>query len=220
MAKGVWAIRCKVCCTTQYGPPHGTTCFICEQEGLKYCSNCEQILSVDAFYSRPDTGKRMSLCIDCYTNKRNNANKTRGDRALFVYRRNEQSRQAKQRKYATEEGRVCEIARCHERRSQLAGSYTPAELIECLDFFNNSCAYCGEASPLTVDHIIPIFAGGSNNIYNIVPACQRCNSSKQHHSIFDWFPSKEFYTPERLIRINQWFKIKGKEVVPNGFAKY
>ena len=51
-------------------------------------------------------------------------------------------------------------------------------------------------------------------------ACQRCNSSKQRHSIFDWFPDKVFYTTERLISINQWFKTKSKEVVPNGFAKY
>lgn len=210
MPKGVWAIKCKVCNKTEYGPPHGTTCFYCETEGLKYCAGCDTTLPLDAFYRRPDTGKVMSLCICCYTAKRNLYNTSRADKAQFILRRNLQSRQCKQRLYTTDEGRIKEIARCHERRSVVSGSYTPAELVECLDFFNNSCAYCGKQEALSVDHVIPIFSGGSNSIYNIVPACQSCNSSKQHHSIFEWFPKKPFYTPERLIKINQWFKTKSK----------
>lgn len=32
--------------------------------------------------------------------------------------------------------------------------------------------------PLTRDHVIPLSAGGSNDISNIVPACLRCNQTK------------------------------------------
>ena len=31
---------------------------------------------------------------------------------------------------------------------------------------------------LTIDHVVPISAGGSNNPSNLMPCCRRCNSSK------------------------------------------
>jgi hypothetical protein len=45
--------------------------------------------------------------------------------------------------------------------------------------YNYSCAYCGQTLfKLTKDHIIPVALGGTDEIDNIVPACQRCNSMK------------------------------------------
>jgi 5-methylcytosine-specific restriction endonuclease McrA len=34
---------------------------------------------------------------------------------------------------------------------------------------------CGEAKPLTVDHVVPVSKGGSNDISNIQPLCLECN---------------------------------------------
>lgn len=36
----------------------------------------------------------------------------------------------------------------------------------------------GRTSPVTVDHVMPLSRGGSNDISNIQPMCHRCNSSK------------------------------------------
>jgi len=45
--------------------------------------------------------------------------------------------------------------------------------------YDNKCFYCGKATKLTKDHVIPIILGGSDDIGNIVPACGHCNSKKQ-----------------------------------------
>ena len=45
-----------------------------------------------------------------------------------------------------------------------------------------ACGYCGHAAEdgaqLTLDHLRPYSAGGSNDPSNLVTCCQRCNSSR------------------------------------------
>jgi hypothetical protein len=44
-----------------------------------------------------------------------------------------------------------------------------------------TCAYCGRSGRnlrLTIDHIMPVSRGGSNEIGNLVTACRACNLSK------------------------------------------
>jgi 5-methylcytosine-specific restriction endonuclease McrA len=43
---------------------------------------------------------------------------------------------------------------------------------------SNQCVYCGTREDLTIDHVVPRSAGGKDNWYNLVTACQRCNSKK------------------------------------------
>lgn len=46
------------------------------------------------------------------------------------------------------------------------------------------CKSCGQTnveSHLTIDHIIPLAGGGSNDISNLQTLCQSCNQSKQHY---------------------------------------
>ena len=51
------------------------------------------------------------------------------------------------------------------------------------------CAYCHyQHNPdrLTIDHILPITKGGSNNISNICLACWRCNLTKHARTLEEW----------------------------------
>jgi 5-methylcytosine-specific restriction endonuclease McrA len=42
-----------------------------------------------------------------------------------------------------------------------------------------TCHYCGEfGGKLTVDHLVPIAKGGSNELSNLVAACEECNKDK------------------------------------------
>jgi len=40
------------------------------------------------------------------------------------------------------------------------------------------CNRCGSEKDLTVDHIIPLAKGGSNDLSNFQTLCRRCNSRK------------------------------------------
>ena len=47
----------------------------------------------------------------------------------------------------------------------------------------NKCINCGSTVDLTIDHIIPKCAGGTNAIDNLQTLCLRCNSIKGHRNI-------------------------------------
>lgn len=44
--------------------------------------------------------------------------------------------------------------------------------------YKGRCAYCGRKAKLTQDHVQPLSNGGGTTAFNIVPACQSCNSAK------------------------------------------
>ncbi len=48
-----------------------------------------------------------------------------------------------------------------------------------LDRDRHSCQSCGISETLTIDHIIPLNLGGSNDLSNLQTLCQSCNSSKR-----------------------------------------
>jgi hypothetical protein len=50
---------------------------------------------------------------------------------------------------------------------------------------NHVCRYCGVAAPdvpLTVDHVVPVALGGTDDPTNLVAACQPCNAGKSSSS--------------------------------------
>lgn len=50
-----------------------------------------------------------------------------------------------------------------------------------------SCSYCGkETMQITVDHIVPLYLGGSSDLKNLTVACHSCNSSKGRKTVEEW----------------------------------
>lgn len=72
----------------------------------------------------------------------------------------------------------------------LTGDFSVKQWNDLLEKHNHCCALCGEKKKLTVDHIIPLSKWEewskinkpnyrANDIENIQPLCQSCNSSKK-----------------------------------------
>jgi len=81
--------------------------------------------------------------------------------------------------------RFMEYRRRVKKRNN-GGSHTYQEWIALKDRYDNRCAKCGINESLvkiTEDHIKPISLGGSDNIDNIQPLCQSCNSQKSTKEI-------------------------------------
>ncbi len=70
--------------------------------------------------------------------------------------------------------------------------------------FGDRCAYCGSRpkAPLTVDHVLALSKGGLDEAANVIPACGRCNKSKNDSPVEAWFRRQPFFTEARwkLIR--------------------
>ncbi|XVU22525.1 HNH endonuclease [Actinoplanes sp. CA-054009] len=45
------------------------------------------------------------------------------------------------------------------------------------------CCICNSRLATTADHIVPLSRGGDNGIYNLRPACFRCNSGRGNRPI-------------------------------------
>ena len=76
----------------------------------------------------------------------------------------------------------------------------------CKEYFNYSCAYCGNTNNLTQEHVIPVTKGGSYSKNNIIPACITCNCSKQNEDINIWYKKQSFYDINKERKIYQYIQ--------------
>lgn len=58
-----------------------------------------------------------------------------------------------------------------------------------------SCVYCGSPAVERWDHLLPVVLGGETVIGNMVPACRRCDDSKQALPFDEWMTSKAKHSP-------------------------
>ncbi|QOP64288.1 HNH endonuclease [Microbacterium phage Quenya] len=68
------------------------------------------------------------------------------------------------------------------------------------------CIYCGRGAGLQVDHFVPEAMGGGSNVANLVPACDRCNQSKNGLEPQEWMdrvgvPQARQYALWRVIHL-------------------
>lgn len=194
------------------------TCNECLEIGLKWCSSCETVKPIEEFYKSRDS--LYGFCKECAC-KRSSQSRTNNhyyDRPEVKERTRIQQKQYRarpevkehirmhtaeyrRRQYATEEGRQKELIRCHNRRTKIKGTVTLTEWKETLEYFDNSCAYCGGTGKITQDHIVPVSEGGLNTKYNLVPACPFCNTSKNNRPLVQWYMKQPFATEERLQKV-------------------
>jgi len=63
-------------------------------------------------------------------------------------------------------------------RMQNAGTFPQKEWQSLCRVHGQRCVKCGSVGRLTVDHVLPLSQGGTNDIHNLQPLCRSCNSLK------------------------------------------
>jgi 5-methylcytosine-specific restriction endonuclease McrA len=72
------------------------------------------------------------------------------------------------------------------KEARLKGTHTPEQWESLKAEFGFRCVRCGHSDCwLDRDHIIPIYAGGSDAIDNLQPLCVACNCGKGGET-FNW----------------------------------
>lgn len=71
------------------------------------------------------------------------------------------------------------------------------------EYYGNKCANCGVTNELCFDHVVPLSAGGANQLWNGQPLCRACNTFKGQlqDNTTDWRPDQGRWVRE-LIRLN------------------
>lgn len=49
---------------------------------------------------------------------------------------------------------------------------------EVFRIYGKKCLCCNSTEKITIDHVVPVFLGGADNIGNLQPLCKSCNSKK------------------------------------------
>jgi len=84
----------------------------------------------------------------------------------------------------------------HQRRARLEGceinDFTKEQWAEVLAEFNYHCAYCLQpVDSFDMEHMTPISRGGNNTKTNVVPACRRCNVTKNKRTLLEYASALE-----------------------------
>lgn len=102
----------------------------------------------------------------------------------------------------------------YARKNSLVVDFEVDDWKSSLDYFGNSCAYCGKTnSRLEQEHFIPKSKGGNYVKNNIIPACRSCNSGKKDNNFYTWYKIQPFYSQGRERKILN-FVNKGKKESP------
>lgn len=81
-------------------------------------------------------------------------------------------------------------SRYKARKRNATGGHFFKDWVDLKSFYRNMCLCCKRQEPeilLTEDHIMPLSMGGSDDISNIQPLCNSCNTRK-HARVISYLP--------------------------------
>lgn len=145
------------------------------QDGHQFrCKSCQKA------WKQSEKGKQS---------KRQYARSEKGREAHKRYNQSQKGRENAKRFARTAKGRInkrriTEIRRT--RKTQAGGSYTTDQWYILCKFYDFCCLRCNKKLPfekLTLDHVKPVSKGGSSDIWNIQPLCNKCNRKKGNGEI-------------------------------------
>ena len=174
---------------------HGQPCKRCgstlRYTGDRTCVNCK-----NTWHKRQTPEKQDQLnakSLERYYQNR----EARLNQQKAYYQNNPDAQTARGRRYREKhrdsERRKAKTRRARKKQATLE-PWTDDQLKRLFNYFANSCVYCGVSGsnePLTLDHFVSLDRGGAHALYNIVPSCLSCNSSKGNKDAHQWAKSRD-----------------------------
>lgn len=177
-----------------------------EGQECSWCREWKPLTDYYAFTSkRDDYAGHLAECKECTKGRRKVAARQRegfrpnmpamGEDPLIVAARQVRFQQAGKGAEAYRKGRAKDPERyrnySQQRRALVANApvndLTGEQIAELMTAQAGICAYCHHfATPLVVEHIVPLARGGSHTLSNVVGACDRCNGEKHNRTPEEW----------------------------------
>lgn len=160
-------------------------CRACDSEiARKYrADNLEAVRASDKARHERDKGKRLAARREYRNRPEVKEHKKIYERSLLE--RNRERQYANHSRWIQKHPESA-VARKHRRRSHKrnnGGTFTGKQWVALKALYGGYCLRCGIRESLSADHVIPLAAGGSNDITNIQPLCLNCNRRKRTQTI-------------------------------------
>lgn len=174
--------------------------------------NSEKIREMDKKYNQINRDKRIEY-------KRTNRDRLRECDKLYKKKNRELIRE-QERRYRKRHPEIVrlrnkiKLQRYKAKVKRLPRDFTKDDWINCLEYFNNECAYCGVSGKnLEQDHFVPVNKGGGYTKDNIVPACKSCNGSKQDNDFEAWYSQQPFCDDFRKRKLLEYLNSRKELMV-------
>ncbi|WP_091019922.1 MULTISPECIES: hypothetical protein [Paenibacillus] len=213
----------------------------------KQCKDCGKTKDIESFYHNKKLNKHNQSyyhpeCKDCTklrtktwrsnnpdrqrenNNRRDRTPKRIAEKRLHAKRPESKKKQKEWResdfgkKYMSQFGK--------QRNEVKKHSISKEEWVNCKNYFNYECAYCG----LKSEHHLVMYRGlekiydfckdhfedsGSNFLDNCIPACRKCNSSKWTFDFEEWYRNYDHFDEKRYRKIVKWIVQDHKQYILN-----
>lgn len=179
---------------------------------LKQCNVCKNWKAISEYSPHPDHWDNLAHSCKTCSNKRNREfywgtlehqkersikyRKRHREEILKKgrewYRKNRKTKLKKNREWRKENPSASRAIwqRYKARRMNAEGDFTAEQWEKILKYYspNGKCLCCKTKKDLTIDHVRPLYMGGSNYPSNLQPLCQSCNASKGADKEIDYRP--------------------------------
>lgn len=175
-----------------------STCVACAKIHSAETEKTEHTKAVRKIYRATDKYIKLhSKCMEVYSRS------TRGKETQLKHKNTPKYKETLKRYLNSDNGKLNVKRAKYRRRIQIKENsvpYTVENLQKLVNIFGNVCVYCGGQWD-SIDHVVPLSKGGKDALHNLVPACRKCNSSKNAKDISEWYITQSFYNHKKHKQI-------------------
>lgn len=147
-----------------------------------YCLTCARI-------ARAEYRKRQSINIkkqqaDNY--QRNRAKRIEAARLYVLNLEHRKKKNESNKRWQTKNKALVAFYSRKRRMRLIENKRFIIRKKDLIKLYASACIYCGSLNRIEADHVIPVSRSGSDGIGNLVPACKKCNTTKQDLFIMEW----------------------------------